>query len=108
MDNQKLMKLPILKYFFIWQFGASMGLFILNLAVYGTVGEPTPIGLALVYSGYLGRFFATSLLIFIPPLIYRLVILLRGKVYSRKADLNWLISGVVLAILSINSTIANL
>ena len=101
-------KLPLLKYFVIWQFGASMGLFVLNLAVYGTVGEPTAMGLVLVYSEYLGRFLATSFLIFLPPLIYRLVILLRGKVYSRKDDLNWLISGVVLAILSINGTLAQL
>ena len=101
-------KLPLLKYFIIWQFGASMGLFVLNLAVYGTVGEPTAIGLALVYSEYFGRFLATSFLIFFPPLMYRLFMLLRGKAYSRKNDLNWLISGVVLAILSINSTIANL
>lgn len=101
-------KLPLLKYFIVWQFGASIGLFILNLVVYGTAGEPTAIGLALVYSEYFGRFLATSFMIFLPPLIYRLVIFLRGKVYSRKNDLNWLISGVVLAILSINSTIAQL
>jgi hypothetical protein len=101
-------KLPLLKYFLIWQFGASMGLFVLNLAVYGTVGEPTAIGLALVYSIYFGRFLATSFLIFFPPLMYRLFMLLRGKTYSRKSDLNWLILGVVLAIFSINSTIANL
>jgi hypothetical protein len=101
-------KLPLLKYFVFWQFGASIGLFVLDLAVYGTVGEPTAMGLVLVYSKYLGRFFASSFLIFLPPLIYRLVILLRGKVYSRKDDLNWLISGVVLAILSIYGTLAQL
>jgi len=101
------MKLPILKYFFIWQFGASMGLFALNLAVYGTVGEPSAIGLILVYSEYLGRFFGASLLIFSPPLIYRFTLLVRGKPYSRENEINWLILGIVLMGLTIKGTIAN-
>jgi hypothetical protein len=100
-------KLPLLKYFVIWQFGASIGLFILNLAVYGTVGEPTAMGLALVYSESLGRFFGASLIIFSPPLIYRFTLAVRGKPYSRKNEIDWLILGIVLMILTIQGTIAN-
>jgi hypothetical protein len=100
-------KLPLLKYFLFWQLGASTGLFLVNLAIYGTVGEPTAIGLILVYSEYLGRFFGASLLIFSPPLIYRLTLAVRGKSYSRENEINWLILGIVLMALTIKSTIAN-
>ena len=108
MSNEKPFKLPILKYFLIWQFGASLGLLLLNLLIYGTAGEPSVIGLILVYSEYFGSFLGASFLIFFPSLIYRLIIKFRNRLYSRKSDLNWLIAGIFLMVLSISGTIGRL
>ena len=107
MDQQPI-RLPLGKYFLIWQIGASLILFFLNLVIYGTAGEPSFLGLIGVYAIYFGSFLSASLLIFIPPLIYRLVLKIRGKPYSRKSELNWFLLGVVLMILSIKSTIGQL